>query len=251
MRFNHSWDYYSLLKLVNYPPPFFHWGFSSIHFLLLFLLVFPTGVWAQGYGNLQSALPQNLVEGRNQIDLSQDFPVNRTAMIFKEHGSSGDIPSEHSLEDDGNGTDAVANVGGSEEIHVMISPNVDPPDPPSYLEAFGGPSWTDLYWRAPDDNGGSAITGYRIEASTDGGDSWGNIAAPGPTVTKYTHSFPLAGTTYHYRVRAINDDGNSDWSNVASAIIGGPGNPILLNPTTSGRNQIALDPSSQFDLKIY
>ncbi len=128
------------------PPPFFHWKFCSVHFLLLFILVFPIGAWAQGDGNMQLVLPQNLVGGRNQIDLSQDFPVNGTATIFKEHGSSGDIPSEHSLEDSGSWTNASTYAGESDGIHMTISPNVDPPDPPSYLEAFGGATWINVYW---------------------------------------------------------------------------------------------------------
>ena len=227
-----------------YPPPFFHWGFSSIHFLLLFLLVFPTGAWAQGDGSLQLVLPQNLVGGRNQIDLSQDLSVNALPTIFREDGNSDIIPSEHSLEDDANGTDAATNVGGSEGIHVTISSNVDPPDPPSYLQAFGGPTSIDLYWRAPDDNGGSAIKGYHIEYSADGEDGWTSLFSElirgGEFINDSRQIAP--GATYYYRVLAVNsDDERSGFSNIASATAGGPGYVAGLTATATGRNQIALE----------
>ena len=40
-----------------------------------------------------------------------------------------------------------------------------------------GPNRIDLSWTAPTDDGGSAITGYRIESSADGSTGWTDLVA--------------------------------------------------------------------------
>ena len=40
-----------------------------------------------------------------------------------------------------------------------------------------GTSEIDLTWTAPVDNGGSAITGYRIEVSNNGSTDWSDLVA--------------------------------------------------------------------------
>ena len=69
-------------------------------------------------------------------------------------------------------------------------------------------------------NGGSAITGYKIEVSTDAGATWEDVdedtpvhddndlltSVPGSEFT-YTHTAVASGTTYTYRVSAVNDAG--------------------------------------------
>src|SRR2546422_74246 len=75
-----------------------------------------------------------------------------------------------------------------------------------------------LSWTAPPNNGGSAITGYKIERSVDGGTSWSTIAAnTGSTATTYSDNGLAPSTTYTYRVSAINSVGTSSPSNTASA----------------------------------
>ncbi|MXX59156.1 MAG: fibronectin type III domain-containing protein, partial [Rhodothermaceae bacterium] len=69
-------------------------------------------------------------------------------------------------------------------------------------------------------NGGSPITGYKIEVSTDAGATWADVEedkpehpenelltnVPGSEFT-YTHMDVAAGTSYIYRVSAVNDAG--------------------------------------------
>ena len=54
---------------------------------------------------------------------------------------------------------------------------VSKPFPPTGLGATGGDGRIDLSWTAPVRNGGSAITGYRIEVSYDEGTTWTVLVA--------------------------------------------------------------------------
>ncbi len=82
-------------------------------------------------------------------------------------------------------------------------------------------SQINLSWTAPANNGGSAVTGYMIERSTDNGTTWSTIASnTGSTTTTYNDTGLAARTTYTYRVSAINSVGTGFPSNTASATTG-------------------------------
>ena len=113
------------------------------------------------------------------------------------------------------------------------------PGAPTGLTATAsGTSAIDLAWTAPSNDGGSAITGYRIEVSSDGVSSWTDLVADTDnTNTAYGDHFP-AGTTRHYRVSAINSVGTGAASNVATLTV--PGAPTGLTATASGTTAINL-----------
>ena len=67
-------------------------------------------------------------------------------------------------------------------------------------------SQINLTWISPDDNGGVPLTGYLIEFSADGGGEW-NVVTETAVETSYAHKSLRAGTTYRYRVSAINGIG--------------------------------------------
>ncbi len=98
----------------------------------------------------------------------------------------------------------------------------------------------DLDWDAPDKAGGSAITGYKIEVSTDNGGTWTDLVADTSSAdTAYSHTGLSTGNTRHYRVSAINSGGTGLTSNIASATITAPGAPPGLK-TTPGDRQVTL-----------
>ena len=75
-----------------------------------------------------------------------------------------------------------------------------------------------LSWVAPTDTGKSAITGYRIEVSSDAGRTWSDLVAnTGRTGTTYEHTGLAFGSIRHYQVSAINAEGTGSPSNVAGA----------------------------------
>ena len=91
-----------------------------------------------------------------------------------------------------------------------------------------------LRWHAPNDDGDSAIGGYRIEVSDDGGTTWTNhVSNTESGDTTYTHRFISPGTTNHYRVSAINGLGAGPASNVANATTD-PGRQVWSATVTAG-----------------
>ena len=92
-----------------------------------------------------------------------------------------------------------------------------PGAPTGLKPAANGQTRIDLSWTAPSSDGGAAITGYRIEVSTDGS-SWSDLAADtGSTSTSYNHTGLAAGSTRYYRISAINSAGTGPASSAASA----------------------------------
>ena len=80
----------------------------------------------------------------------------------------------------------------------------------------------DLDWDAPTENNGAAVSGYKIERSTDGTNFAVIVADTGNTDTDYTDTDATLATdtTYYYRVSAINSFGAGDPSNIANALAG-------------------------------
>lgn len=112
----------------------------------------------------------------------------------------------------------IDSAGDSPQSNEASATPVGPPQPPTGLSATSKILQIDLVWNAPTDNGGSAITGYDIERSTDGGSTWNTLAPnTASTGTTYSDTHVLPLTDYTYRVFAINGIGTSDPSNTASA----------------------------------
>ena len=186
-----------------------------------------------------------------------------TALVFTYEVQSGDmdddgifLPGSHiRLRTDGTITAAADNTVAA--ILAYDAPGLQPdhkvngstvPGAPTSLTATAsGTSTIDLDWTAPSSDGGSAITGYRIEVSPNGTSSWSDrVADTDETTTTYSHTGLSAGTTRHYRVSAINANGTGDASNVDNATTDAaaatvPGAPTGLTATASGTSTINLD----------
>jgi hypothetical protein len=109
-----------------------------------------------------------------------------------------------------------------------------------------------ITWTAPADNGGQAVTSYRIQRSTDNINFSTIIADTGNTLLTYTDSGLTPGTTYYYRVAAINAVAvahGSDFSGPYSASVeimpdfpASPGNAAsLLTVTVANPEPIAVE----------
>ena len=118
-----------------------------------------------------------------------------------------------------------------------------PSAPRDLIATADGQTVIELDWRAPSSEGASSITGYRIEYSTNEGTTWRTLESDtGDDDTDYRDTGLDKGTTRHYRVSAINDDGTGPVSNVASATTDSdrPGAPTGLTARANGSDRIDL-----------
>jgi hypothetical protein len=105
-------------------------------------------------------------------------------------------------------------VGGTSPPSGVTSGTTDLPlvSPENLTASAASSSAIELAWT---DVG--AATGYRIERSDDGGTGWAVIATTGRDVTTFSDTALPPGTTFSYRVVALNAGGESPPSSVASA----------------------------------
>ena len=115
-----------------------------------------------------------------------------------------------------------------------------PGKPTGLTATASGRTQIDLSWTAPTDTGGSAITGYKIEVSTDGSTWTDRVADTGNDGTSYSHTGLEAGDTRHYRVSAINAEGTSAPSDAVSTNAVAPGMPTDLKAAAKSQTRIQL-----------
>lgn len=91
-------------------------------------------------------------------------------------------------------------------------PPPNPPSAPTGLTATAGNGQVALSWTA-----GSGATSYNVYRGTSAGGESGTPVATGVTATSYTNTGLTNGTTYYYKIAAVNSYGTSAQSNEASA----------------------------------
>ena len=115
------------------------------------------------------------------------------------------------------------------------------PGSPTLNSATGGNNAVGLTWSAPVSNGGAAVSGYDVYRGTSSGGE--TLLASLGNVTGWTDGSAVNGTTYFYKVSALNSVGEGGKSNELSATPTAPatvpGAPIL-NAATGGNNTVAL-----------
>ena len=107
--------------------------------------------------------------------------------------------------------------GAASEVASATTPDAAP-GAPTNLTLTVRSDRIDLAWTAPAKDGGTYITGYVVEISSDGGLNWpSSIVVEGRYVvpTTFSHTGLSLGDTRHYRVLATNSLGNGPASNVA------------------------------------
>ena len=111
--------------------------------------------------------------------------------------------------------DQLERTPGNNEAALATSLN-EPPEPVSDLRARVTATYVDLLWTAPSDNG-SALLRYELERKT-GEEEFTAVMTPPETMeTTWRDEEVDLGTEYVYRLRAVNEDGNADWSEELSA----------------------------------
>lgn len=106
-------------------------------------------------------------------------------------------------------------------IVITYTPfTVTVPGAPTSLVASGDVGGNFLSWSAPASNGGNSITGYKVYRGTSSPAS--TLIATLGNSTTYVDTNVTGGTTYYYRVTAINALGESAYSNEANTTPSAP-----------------------------
>lgn len=125
-------------------------------------------------------------------------------------------------------TNAYGTSGWSANTSFSV-PNV-PSAPVLSLSNFSAPSTINISWTAPANNG-AAITDYILEYANTSGFT-GATAVSNATNTSRSITGLSIGTTWYFRIKAVNSQGSSAWSNVLSYdfpnIPGTPSNPTII-----------------------
>ena len=141
--------------------------------------------------------------------------------------------------------DSPSNITSATTVGISVTV----PQPPTGLTSIvTSSSQINLSWTAPSNNGGSAITGYEIDRSTNSGSTWSTLVAnTGNTGTTHSDTGLAPSTTYTYRVSTINGIGTSSVSNTTSATTNANttngivlSNTKSISGTVSSSNQITL-----------
>jgi titin len=137
---------------------------------------------------------------------------------------------------------SVNTVGESVASESALVTPANVPDPPLDLTALRKDQGADVSWTAPSNDGGDAITGYRIQVQNGDEPPKRFIATESPYSIRGLEN----GTTYSVTVSAINSVGESiasESSNVTPATT--PDRPTLLNTTgTDGGMELEWSASS-------
>ncbi|MFH0888407.1 MAG: fibronectin type III domain-containing protein [Planctomycetota bacterium] len=131
----------------------------------------------------------------------------------------------------------------SNEVYVTTqAPATNTPNPPTTLSAIATSSYQiNLTWTdCPNESG------YKIERSTTAGSGFNQIATVNANVISYSDIGLIALTTYYYRVKSYNSQGDSSYSTQAyattqtSTVTTPPPAPTSLNATAVSPYQINL-----------
>ena len=98
----------------------------------------------------------------------------------------------------------------------------------------------DASWQAPSSNGGSAVTGYKVQwkEAADNWDTTADVSQAAVTGTTHTITGLTGGVEYAVRVMATNDEGDSPASTVAKSTPAAENNAPTGLPTITGTAQV-------------
>jgi hypothetical protein len=115
---------------------------------------------------------------------------------------------------------------------------------PTAVSAAPGDKQLIVSWTAPSSNGGSAITGYKVEKKEGSGSYAIAVANTGSDAVTYTATGLDNGNSYTFKVSAINSAGTSDASTDSSAFtpigVTNAVTDISAAPSTSGSAEVVV-----------
>jgi len=107
-------------------------------------------------------------------------------------------------------------VGAYTAASSAITPGI--PAAPTGLAATGGNAQVSLTWTAPGNNGGSAITDYSVQFSSNSGSTWNTFSRTASTTASQVVTSLANGTAYVFRVAGINTNGTGTYTAASSSV---------------------------------
>jgi Fibronectin type III domain len=205
----------------------------------------PTGSYGDGQVSLSWTAPSN--GGATITDYEVDYSSDSgtTWNTFADGTSSATTATVTGLT---NGTAYTfrirainsAGTSASSSASTAVTPKAVTSAPTSVTGTFGN-AQVSLSWTAPSSINGSAITDYTIQYSSNGGTSWSTFSHAASTSTSATITGLTNGTSYTFKVAAVNAVGTSAYSTVSSAVVPATIPSTASAPTvTAGDTQVAV-----------
>ena len=131
---------------------------------------------------------------------------------------------------------AVNAVGTGTASATASATPVTTPTAATSVAGTAGDTQVTLTWTAPTDNGGSAITDYAVEYSSDAGTTWTTFADGTSTTASATVTGLTNGTSYTFRASPVNAVGTGTASTASAAVVPvtTPGVPTAVAATADG-----------------
>jgi hypothetical protein len=192
----------------------------------LFLPASPTGLTVTG-GNAQASLswtaPTGVIAQAPVTDYSEQFSTDggTTWTTFTAAASTATSATVTGLT---NGTAhvfrvaAINGVGVGAYTSASTAITLGTPNAPTGLTATGGNAQVSLTWTAPSNNGGSAITDYSVQYSSDSGSTWSTFSRTASATASQVVTTLTNGTAYVFRVAGINANGTGTYTAASSAV---------------------------------
>ena len=134
-------------------------------------------------------------------------------------------------------------VGTSETLSGSVTTLAGLPSAPQTLAATSVAATTlTLTWKLPSSNGGSPITDYKIEVSSNGGSTWSAIPHTASNSRAFNVTGLAKGTSYRFRVSTITAIGTSVSTSALSVTTVGnpPPSPTTLKVTATTTTTVTL-----------
>ena len=156
-------------------------------------------------------------DGTERFSMGDSFALGASNVVVGRPNSSGSVDGPIGSNTSVTRSSVRPFYGLSTVFHVASS--ALPGEPTHLMATAVGQTRIDLYWIAPASNAGLAVTGYRIEVSSNSGVSWTDLVSnTNSAATAYSHTGLFAGATRTYRVSAISSSGLGNASDTAFAV---------------------------------
>jgi len=134
---------------------------------------------------------------------------------------------------------AVNSLGTGPYSSSVLGMTFAPPKSPTDLQGTRGNTQVSLKWTAPNNNGGTPITGYLVERSTGSSGQWTQTLT-GSTEASFVVTGLTNGILYYFRVSGVNIVGTGTPSTTLSVTPSTIPGPSVITSSTSYSNQQSL-----------